>query len=259
MNRDLIIFDLDGTLTDSKAKITETMSIEFARLLTKYQVAVISGCAFNQFKEQFVLPLIAYNDPFPKLFNLYLLPTCGSQMYEYAGREAGFHRMYHNDLVLREKVEIYNAWQASVSDEDFLCDPYGEIAEDRESQITFSMCGQEAPLDIKKTYDKDGKRRIKIMKAMESCLSDKYAVRIGGTTSIDVTRAGIDKAYGINKLLGWLDFTSHDAFFVGDALFPGGNDHAARSTGVLCRSVTGPEETIGIIRALNSMTNVEDI
>jgi len=252
MNKDLIVFDLDGTLTESKSRLTEKMAIVFAELLTKHQVAVISGCAFTQFKEQFVLPLVAYNDPFPKLFNLYLLPTCGSQLYEYAGREAGFHRMYHNDLVLREKVEIYNAWKSSVLESDIVCEPYGEIAEDRESQITFSMCGQEAPLDVKKAYDPEGKVRQKIITAMKAYLLDKYEVRIGGTTSIDVTRAGIDKSYGIKKLLEWLHLQKEDVFFVGDALFPGGNDHAVKDMGVLCKAVTGPDETIKIINALNS-------
>jgi len=257
MTHKLVIFDLDGTLTESKARVTEKMAVEFSRLLRKAEVAVISGCAFKQFEEQFVLPLIAYSDPFPRLHQLYLLPTCGSQLYEYAGRESGFSRMYHNDLTLREKVEIYNAWQSSVLDKDFICEPYGEIAEDRGSQVTFSMCGQEAPLDVKKKYDPDGQKRKAIISAMESYLCGKYEIRIGGTTSIDVTRAGIDKAYGINKLLEWLHLKKEDLLFIGDALFPGGNDRAVKDMGVTCLQVAGPDETIQIIKELNNKIKEE--
>jgi len=264
MNKELIVFDLDGTLTESKSRVTEKMAIAFAELLVKYQVAVISGCAFKQFKEQFVLPMISYNDPFPRLSNLYLLPTCGSQLYEYAGREAGFSRMYHNDLILCEKVEVYNAWATSVNptggwdESDIIPDKqFGEIAEDRGSQITFSMCGQEAPLDVKKAYDPDCVKRQKVISTMKARLLDKYEIRIGGTTSIDVTRAGIDKAYGINKLLDWIHLKKEDVFFIGDALFPGGNDRAVKDMGVKCKEVTGPEETIKVINAINSDLEME--
>ena len=38
--------------------------------------------------------------------------------------------------------------------------------------------------------------------------------------------------------------------FVGDALYPGGNDNAVLKTGVNAISVTGPKETKKIIRSL---------
>jgi glyoxylase-like metal-dependent hydrolase (beta-lactamase superfamily II) len=41
-----------------------------------------------------------------------------------------------------------------------------------------------------------------------------------------------------------------DMLFVGDALFPGGNDHPARRTGVVCIQVRDPEETKRVIEAV---------
>lgn len=245
-NKKLIIFDLDGTLTESKDTLKEDMANAFTSLLAHKEVAVISGCAFKQFEEQFLKPLHMFNECFPNLHNLYLLPTSGSQLYEY-GREAGFYRVYHNDLTLKEKVAVYNAWESATLPKDFRCEPWGEIAEDRDSQVTFSMCGQEAPIEVKRQYDPDASIRKGIARAMKGYLPSGFEIRVGGTTSIDVTRAGIDKAYGITKLLKWVRLETHDAMFIGDALFPGGNDESARRTGIDCIEVAGPEETLKLI------------
>jgi phosphomannomutase len=47
-------------------------------------------------------------------------------------------------------------------------------------------------------------------------------VRLGGTTSVDVTKPGIDKAYGIRKLRDTLGIAIEEMIFIGDALFPAG-------------------------------------
>ena len=58
-------------------------------------------------------------------------------------------------------------------------------------------------------------------------------MRLGGTTSVDVTKPGIDKAYGIRKLRDILGIAIDEMIFIGDALFPGGNDYPAEQAG--CR------------------------
>ena len=68
-------------------------------------------------------------------------------------------------------------------------------------------------------------------------------MRLGGTTSIDVTKPGIDKAYGIRKLRDTLGIAIEEMIFVGDALFPGGNDYPAREAGVVSIEVRDPNET----------------
>jgi hypothetical protein len=74
-------------------------------------------------------------------------------------------------------------------------------------------------------------------------------VRIGGTTSIDVTPRGVNKAYGIRKLEEYLKVSQDRIVFVGDALYQGGNDYPAKATGVDCIQVKGPEETKQLIQA----------
>ena len=126
---------------------------------------------------------------------------------------------------------------------------WGDVIEDRGSQITFSALGQHAPLEAKKKWDPDFAKRRK-MKAILDDLIPEFSVRLGGTTSIDVTKPGIDKAYGIRKLRDTLGIAIGEMIFVGDALFPGGNDYPAKEAGVVCIQVRDPEETKRVIEAI---------
>jgi hypothetical protein len=81
-------------------------------------------------------------------------------------------------------------------------------------------------------------------------LIPEFSVRIGGWTSIDITKAGIDKAYGIRKLRDILDISLKEMVHVGDALFPGGNDNQAIEAGVETISVRGPEDTELVIKTI---------
>ena len=76
------------------------------------------------------------------------------------------------------------------------------------------------------------------------------SIQLGGATSIDVTRPGIDKAYGIRKLRDELDIPLSDMVFIGDAIFPGGNDYPAKQAGVTCVKVRDPHETKRVIEAI---------
>ena len=77
-----------------------------------------------------------------------------------------------------------------------------------------------------------------------------FAVHAAGFTTIDITREGIDKAYGIRQIQKHLKIPTKKMLFIGDALFKGGNDYAARKTGVDCIAVRGLEDTKRIIRKL---------
>ena len=78
----------------------------------------------------------------------------------------------------------------------------------------------------------------------------EFSVGMGGASSIDVTRPGVDKAYGIHKLEEVLGIPIKQMIFIGDALFPGGNDEPARKTGATCIRVRDPEETERVIEAI---------
>ena len=126
---------------------------------------------------------------------------------------------------------------------------WGEVVEDRGSQVTFSALGQEAPIEAKEKWDPDFSKR-KQMKVLLDKLIPEFSVRLGGTTSIDITKPGIDKAYGIRKLRDTLGIAIPDMIYVGDALFPGGNDYPAKDAGVLCIQVRDPEESKRVIETI---------
>jgi hydroxymethylpyrimidine pyrophosphatase-like HAD family hydrolase len=126
---------------------------------------------------------------------------------------------------------------------------WGELMEDRGSQITFSALGQEAPLEEKKKWDPDFSKRRQIKVLLDKSIPE-FSVRLGGTTSVDVTKQGIDKAYGIRKLRDILGAAISEMIFIGDALFPGGNDYPAKEAGVVSIQVRDPNETKRVIEAI---------
>jgi len=239
----LIVFDLDGTLAPSKSSISEEISTLLGTLLSVSKVAVISGGDWPQFEKQLLskLPQDKY------LKNLSLLPTSGTKYYEY---KSGWEKRYSEDFTGEEKKKIISSLKKAVEKSGFkVKDVWGETIEDRGSQITYSALGQLAPLEEKKKWDPDFGKRKKIKEILEPSLSE-FSIRLGGTTSIDITKPGIDKAYAIRKLRDILSIKIKEMIFIGDALFDGGNDQPVKETGVSTLQVKGPEETKLIVEAL---------
>ncbi len=237
----LVAFDLDGTLAPSKSSIDAEMATLLAGLLRVARVAVISGGAWPQFQAQLLAKLPGDGD----FSRLSLLPTCGTQFYAFA--EGSWRKLYSEDLSATQKTKIVGALEAAVAASGFAATKtWGEVIEDRESQITYSALGQHAPLEAKATWDPDFAKRHAIKALLDTSLAD-FSVRLGGSTSIDVTLPGIDKAYGIAKLTDVLKISTAEMIYVGDALFPGGNDFPARGTGAACIQVRDPEETKRVI------------
>jgi phosphomannomutase len=239
----LIVFDLDGTLAESKSCIDVEMARLFDSLLAVVPIAVISGGAWSQFQNQLVARLSggAY------MKNLSLLPTRGTRFYRYA---SAWELLYSEDFTVAERQKIIASLRAMIDSAD--CRPekvWGEVIEDRGSQITFSALGQQAPLAEKKQWDPQFTRRKKLQAVLKTLIPE-FSVSLGGATSIDVTKQGINKAYGIRKLRDILHIAIEEMIFIGDALFPGGNDYPAKEAGVLSIEVRDPHETKRVIEAL---------
>ena len=213
------------------------------KLLGLIKVAVISGGNWPQFQKQ-VLAHLANDE---RLQNLSLLPTCGTQFYRY---KADWEKIYAEDFTNAQKEKIISSLQQAIDQSGVKAEKvWGEVIEDRGSQITFSGLGQQAPLEEKSKWDPDFAKRKK-MKAILDTLIPEFSVRLGGATSIDVTNHGIDKAYGIRKLRDILGISIEEMIFIGDALFPGGNDYPAEQAGVVSIRVRDPEETKRIIETI---------
>ncbi len=241
--KELIVFDLDGTLAESKSAVDAEMSGLLHDLLGVVKVAVISGGDWPQFQAQ-LLSNLADDE---RLANLSLLPTCGTKFYRYAG---SWTKVYSEDFSADERDRIITALKKATTEAGLKVRKlWGEQIEDRGSQITFSALGQQAPLDEKKKWDPDIAKRQKI-KAILDPLLPGFSVHIGGATSIDVTKPGIDKAYGIRKLRDRLGIPLKNMIFIGDALFVGGNDYPAEEAGVASIPVRTPDETKRVTEAI---------
>jgi len=238
----LIVFDLDGTLAESKSPLDASMAALMHSLLGVVKVAVISGGDWPQFEKQ----LLSYLPQDESLGNLSLLPTCGTKFYQYTDH---WKKLYEEDFTTDEKEKIIASLKRSLADADYNAGKvWGEVIEDRGSQITFSALGQQAPLEEKEKWDPDFAKR-KIIKAILDALIPEFSVRMGGSTSIDVTKPGIDKAYGLLKLRDILSISLKEMIYIGDAIFVGGNDYAAKESGVDCIAIRGPNETKCVTQA----------
>ena len=239
----LIVFDLDGTIAESKSPLDAEMANLLSRLLAVVKVAIISGGNWPQFQRQ----VLSHLGQDPHLKQLSILPTCGTKFYRY---ESGWELLYSEDFTVEEKEKIIRSLKQTIAKSGFETQKiWGQQIEDRGSQITFSALGQEAPIEPKEKWDPDFSKR-KQMKDFLDTLIPEFSVRLGGTTSIDVTKPGIDKAYGIRKLRDTLGIAIQDMIYVGDALFPGGNDYPAKEAGALCIQVRDPEESKRVIETI---------
>jgi len=238
----LAVFDLDGTLAESKSPLDPEMTALLDQLLKIVKVAVMSGGSWAQYQKQ-VLSYLRHDD---HLRNLFLLPTCGTRFYRYDG---AWQELYSEDLSAGDRVLIIDALSKALDQAGCRAEKHwGDLIEDRGTQITLSALGQDAPLDEKRKWDPDFAKRSRIKTILEP-LIPKFAVQLGGTTSVDVTARGIDKAYGIKKLHETLGISIEDMVFVGDAIFPGGNDYPAKQAGVVSIKVRDPDESKRVIEA----------
>jgi HAD superfamily hydrolase (TIGR01484 family) len=241
----LVVFDLDGTLAESKQPMTAPMGDALSRLLQKVPVAVMSGGGWRQFEHQFfpALPLGTPED------RLYIFPTNAAACFVH--REGQWHPQYDLSFSPDMKEKIMEALDEAMTETRFEqpAQIWGEQVEDRGGEITFSALGQEAPLREKETWDPDGKKRKPLYEALHRKLPD-LAIGLNATTSIDITPHGIDKAYGVKRLSELTGIAPEEMLYVGDALEEGGNDSVVIATGIPTHEVFGPQETAALIETL---------
>jgi len=242
----LVAFDLDDTLAPSKSAISPRMGELLLQLAERVEVAIISGGQLLQFQSQVVdrLPASAAD----VLARFHLLPTCGTQYYRL--EDDGVRTVYAHALTDDEKRRALTAVEEEARRLGvWESETWGDILEDRGSQITFSALGQSAPVEAKTAWDPTGAKKNALRDAVAARIPD-LEVRSGGSTSVDITRRGIDKAYGMTRLAEQTGIALDDMLFVGDRLDEHGNDYPVLAMGVTCHAVTGWEDTIAYLEDL---------
>lgn len=237
----VIAFDLDDTLAITKSEISDRMSALLGRLLEHYDVCVITGGRFEQIEKQVVSRLEV---PEHSLGRLHLMPTCGTRYYRYDELEHKWVLQYAEDLSKEQKKQIVEALETVAKDMGIWCEkPAGEIIEDRFSQITMSALGQQATPEAKYEWAEKFKDVRPVYRDRVAELLPDLEVRIGGTTSTDITLPGIDKAYGMRRLIDAIDISKDEILFFGDKLTEGGNDYPVKAMGIDSVAVDGWETT----------------
>ena len=242
----LVAFDLDDTLAPSKAVIDPHMGDLLIALAERVDVAIISGGQLQQFRTQVVDRLPAADAS--TLARIHLLPTCGTQYYRI--RPDGIETVYAHSLTEDEKAAAMAAVEEEARRLGFWeSETWGPILEDRGSQITFSALGQRAPIEAKSAWDPTGAKKNELRAAVARRLPG-LEVRSGGSTSVDITHRGIDKAYGMRQLADATGIPLEEMLFVGDRLDPDGNDYPVLALGVPCHAVEGWEDTAAFLEGL---------
>lgn len=250
----VIAFDLDGTLAPSKSALPDRMSDALSGLLEQFDVCVISGGKFGQFETQLLNNLHA--GP-AQLERLHLMPTCGTQYYRYDLDKKSWSRVYAELLNDDDKKKIIAALEKGFQDLGYTeKKTYGPAVEDRESQITYSVLGQdivdelgEEGVRLKYEWDPDNAKK-QAVRDYVAPLIPEFEVRVGGVTSIDVTKPGIDKAYGMRKLMEMLEIGKEDILFIGDRLQEGGNDYPVKAMGIYSLEVGDWAHTALVIEGI---------
>lgn len=243
----VLAFDLDDTLAITKSPLSDHMVETLGKVLDEFDVCVISGARFEQFKIQITDRL---HLPAAKIARLHLMPTCGTQYYRYDEVDEEWRQQYAENLTEEQKQKITHALTESSKELGLWpTEPAGEVIEDRGTQVTFSALGQQATAEDKYAWDPDGSKKRAIRDLVAQNLPE-LEVRTGGTTSIDVTRIGIDKAYGMQKLIDELDISKEDILFFGDKLEEGGNDYPVKAFGIDCLDVSRWEDTVNRLETI---------
>lgn len=246
--RKVIAFDLDDTLAVTKSPMSDRMGELLGKLLEKYDVCIISGGKYEQFQMQVVARLEV---PAHLLNKLHLMPTCGTRYFRYDELQKQWVLQYAEDLGDDEKKQIITVIEKHAKRMGLWPEePFGEVIEDRLSQISISMLGQKAPAEKKYEWaEKNSDKRLILRAAIAEELPS-FEVRAGGATTIDITRIGIDKAYGMEKLIQALQINKENILFIGDKLEEGGNDYPVKAMGIDTIAVDGWEETALVLEGV---------
>lgn len=252
MTRRVIAFDLDDTLAVTKSPISDRMGQLLVELLDKYDVCIISGGKY----EQFMIQVVDRLEATPRqLTRLHLMPTCGTRYYRYEQLKEEWQLQYAEDLSDDEKAKIISVAETVSKASGLWPDsPYGDVIEDRGSQISVAFLGQTAPAEEKYRWaEQYSDKRLEIRAEIAKQLME-FEVRTGGTTTIDITRLGIDKAYGMQKIIDELDIHRDDILFIGDKLQDGGNDFPVKAMGIDTIEVSRWEDTALVIEGILKVT-----
>lgn len=269
----VLAFDLDGTLSAPRQKISQPVYDELTKLAaTDVQVCVVTGSPLEYIRQQGrdLWKINGYNP-------LLLLPCNGTHSLEVAhGKTVEIARLDMRDkigetayrFIVRRLVgilgDIHQLYSSSRWPDNVpAC---GTFIQYRGSMINWSIPGRDAGPEDRSMFVRmdnvwKAKRGVSIREQAISELknrlgwsppepfkSDHIEAVLGGETSIDIYPTGWDKSYILNL---FDDGEMDEVFFIGDKCTGQGNDRALydKLDEQHRFQTDGPEKTIEIIRS----------
>ncbi len=252
-------FDIDQTLNIAKTPVPDEIAELLTKCLDHFEICPISGQKFDQFLIQIVDRLVETGHATEEqLSHLHLFVAQGTQYYRYNPSGNGYNkenweRVYNYPLTDEQVAKISKTIEESARElgfweEDKLAEG-DEIIENRLSQVTFSALGQKAGTEAKYAWDPDCKKREQIVKLCKE-KAPEFEYEIGGTTSINAITPGMNKQFGMTKLLEYLKLEMKDVLYFGDMTQPGGNDYPVVKMGFDTITVRSHEDTAYALRGI---------
>jgi phosphomannomutase len=240
-----VLFDLDDTLAESFKPPRPEMIEALAELLEHVPTAILTAAGFPRIERDFLSELSRS----PQIERLYLFPNSSAECLRFKSGE--WVPEYDLSLTDEERARIARAMEELSKRSDVIpLDPrYSPKIIDRGAQVAFAALGFDAPLEAKQAWDPDQSKRRRAKVFLEGSIPG-FEILIGGMTTIDVTKKGVTKAHGVLWLSEHLRIPPPQMLFVGDALYPGGNDEVVIQTGIRARSVQNPDETLTLVTNL---------
>ena len=254
----VLSFDIDQTLNIAKTPITPDVAELLVGCLDHFEICPISGQKFEQFLIQIVNPMLEKGVSGKALENLHLFVAQGTQYYTYENKtenydEENWRLVYDYPLSKEEVEKIFKVLEESAKEtgywEEDKLEEGDVIIENRRSMVAFSALGQKAGTAQKYQWDPDTKKRQEIVKkAVEK--APEFQFEIGGTTSINAFKKGMNKEFGMKMLLKELNVEKADILYFGDMTQPGGNDYPVVEMGIDTITVRSHEDTAYALRGI---------
>ena len=251
----LVLFDMDGTITPARKKITSKMTRKLVELSSLADIGIVTGSGYDYLLQQ--CEDMWYELGSVPSSSITLLPCNGTQMYvpDKSGRFTMTHKADMREELGNASLDTVMACLVHMQFLHTCNNPphslTGHFISYRDSMINWCPVGRNANSEQRAAFIKfDGETgaRLKAKDMIQKYLAlhgiQNVVLALGGSTSIDIFPKGWDKTYSLKH------FPDRECWFVGDSCDKDGNDRTIYeflTQKNRAFATSGPEATLRII------------
>lgn len=260
--KNLLLFDMDGTLTKPRRCIEKPMHKMLRFLATQcgVTIGIVTGSGMNYIQDQ-LWPIL--NDVVLRT-HVHLMPCNGTEFWPAPQKPHLVHEMFSKadmkdeigPYPFRSILKILCKLQFNITQE-FHFPLTGHFISNRESTINWCPIGRNADnvdrewfigLDQREGIREKYYQILLDEIAKDSLIEGNIEAKMGGSTSFDIFPSGWDKTYCLNHF----DEDIYNIWFIGDKCQIGGNDkeiydYLKSSETGFAAETSNPEHTISIL------------